>query len=376
MCAVFNPNTASLTPAYRAIAEMLNNRATIEAGRQDPLSMGSHAFDVLGQTLSERRKNNQRLLEKQQEHDFDLDKLRVQDDYETRRMMFQESLRDQLDAKKSARDAAENEKQRAHERRNEVQITADKRVKLEQELGLDEGMLADLDGRSMKQDDMEAVIQNAFKKMVADIKSEPGKDETVAKIGGKDVKYGETKQFADQGKRLRKAVVQASGKDAIDDISKAEFAGGGNGAGLKLSPADIKGGIMMAMMQNGYESLSPEQKMIIDSEINKDPAMDKAIRIYGQGGLGFGKKPGEAYAEVTQLANQMRNDSIARANSDKIVGSMTPKQQAVFKQNVDGAVDAIKGGEDYNTIMASLQSSNPAFYDALKKEIDAKLKRA
>lgn len=373
--AVFNPNTASLTPAYRNIQQILQQRAELEQSRQSPLSMASNALDVVGSTLAEKRKRRAAIEERQSEQAFQLSKIQAEQDYETRRTIFQEELRRQTQEAKDARDAKEDAKQRAHERRGEVSVTAEKRAQLEQELGLDEGMLGELDGLSMKQDDLDKVIQNAFKRVVAQVKSEPAKDTEVANFGGKSVKYKDTKQFSTQPQRLRGALVQASSKDAIDDISKAEFAGAGAG-GIKMSPADIKGGIMISMMQNGYDSLSPEQKMIIDSEVNKDPAMDKALRLYAQGGMGFGKKPGEAYQEVTALANQMRSDAVSRANSDEVANTMTSKQRNVFQQNVDGAIDAIRNQEDsYENIMASLQATNPTFFDALKKEIDAKLNK-
>ncbi len=373
--AVFNPGSPNLTGAYGQIQDILAKRASLESTRpQLGYGAGETAFKTIEKVGDRNREAASELGKEQRKQDFEREKIELEAGYEERKTILQEELKKQLDEQKAAREAKESEKQRAHERRGEKTLSADEVLELEQELDLEEGMLSELRGRSLKQDDIEKVITNAHKKMVARIKGEPDANAVVSSMGNGDnqVLYGMTREFSKQKSRLQKQLVGAGGNDVIKDISSQEFPSGPNGG---ITPTQLKGRVLQKALTSGFDSLTPEEAALI-AEDTADPAMTQAIKVYGASQSGLGKGPDELYGEVSVLANQFREDMVKRANSEKVLASKSPKARANFNTNVDNAVKAIQDkSSTYEEIMAAIEAQKPDEAALYKKMIDQKLKR-
>lgn len=370
---VFNPGSPNFSPAYGQIEDILSKRASLESTRpQIGYSAGETAFNTLAK-IQER--DRAAAIEKEKEsrkQSFEKDKIALEAGYDERKTILQEELKKQLEEQKDKRQSERDSAQRAHERRGEKVLGADEVSELEQELDLEDGMLGELRGRSLKQDDIEKVITNAHKKMVARIKGERGADDVVARMGDQDVLYGMTKQYSTQKSRLQKQLVGAGGDKTIQNIADQEFPSGPNGG---VTPTQLKGTVIQKMLRSGMDSLTPEEATLISDDV-ADPAMNQAIKLYGTSQGGLGKGADELYTDVTGLANQLREDMVKRANSDKILATKTPKARATFNQNVDNAVKAIKDKSDtYESIMATIEAQKPDEAAIYKKLIDEKLNR-
>lgn len=371
--AVFNPGNPNLTPAYGQIQDILGQRASLEATRPHlGYGAGTAAFNTLTKIGEENRANQVQLERDKRKEDFEREKLELEAGYDHRKMILQEELKKQLEEQKDKRQAERDAAQRAHERRGEKVLGIEEISELEKELDLEEGMLSELRGRSLKPDELEKVIVNAHKKMVARIKGEPDASDVVARMGDQEVLYGMTREYSKQKQRLQKQLVGAGGGDVLKDISQQEFPSAANGM---VTPTQLKGRVLQKALSSGFDSLTPEEATLIAEE-TADPAMTQAIKVYGASQMGLGKGPDELYGEVSTLANQFREDMVKRANADKILATKSPKARATFNQNVDNAVKAIKDKTaTYEDIMAQIEAAKPDEVAIYKKLIDEKLNR-